>query len=140
MCFYYDDDYGEVKFQRIEIVTARKQHHCDSCQNPIRPREQYQKFSGLYDGHFFTTRICNLCVQDRHAIHRWELRHGCRWHESWAPVEEIASLIRRGNEDGYYKELPDESDEHAGRPVLFWPYDESPAATHIDLKTLVKAS
>ena len=51
--------------------TARVAHKCCECGEPIHPGEQYEHFTGLYDGHWSTFKTCVPCQRIRDA-------HCCR--------------------------------------------------------------
>ena len=57
-----DSDDGEAcEFYAERIVTARKDHRCAECQEPIRVGDQHHVTSGKYDGEFFSDRFCEAC-------------------------------------------------------------------------------
>lgn len=43
--------------------TARKEHVCVECREPIKKGELHQYVSSLFDGHWSTHRTCLLCVE-----------------------------------------------------------------------------
>lgn len=49
-------------FSEREIRSARKQHKCDECQNPINVGESYRSVFGVWDGMADSHRLCSYCV------------------------------------------------------------------------------
>lgn len=75
MCFVYDYESG--LFNKNESRICRKAARCKTCGKGITPGQQYEYSSCLYDGRFGQTKTCNLCVQDRYRIIKYELLEGC---------------------------------------------------------------
>lgn len=48
-------------FNEWKIVIARKPHKCEFCEKQIQSGEKYSYESGLYDGDFFTRKLCPEC-------------------------------------------------------------------------------
>jgi len=75
MCFVYD--YEPALFPETEHRKCRKKTRCDICCEPILAGQQYEYNSMLFDGKFSKFRACNLCVQNRIRIVKYELLEGC---------------------------------------------------------------
>lgn len=55
---------------RHRMVTARKQHQCSLCTDSIRPGEEYERATIIYDGRIGDFLTCQPCLDDnvtRHA-------------------------------------------------------------------------
>lgn len=50
---------------RRKMVTARKQHRCSLCTHRIRPGEEYERATLIYDGRIGDFLTCNACIDDR---------------------------------------------------------------------------
>lgn len=89
MCFYDDGESPEFSSGE-QIRKARKNRRCDGCFVPdvIQRGDLYSHHAGKYEGDFYTVVQCGQCHRDRHRIHEAELSRGCRWEESWCPVDE----------------------------------------------------
>ena len=87
MCFY-NGEYPE--FQSTAIRKCRKPSRCECCSKIIEVGQQYECSSGLFDGSFYTVKTCNLCVQDRLRIVKYELVEGSRWQDAWPNTDEQA--------------------------------------------------
>lgn len=48
-------------FQSSSIRTARKQHTCGECREPIQPGEKYKLWSGKGDGGMYSHKMCSVC-------------------------------------------------------------------------------
>lgn len=44
------------------IHKSRKDHRCDICGETIQKGVSYKNIRGLFDGHFFETKVCNHCI------------------------------------------------------------------------------
>ena len=75
MCFGYD--YDQATISNVEFRKCRKPARCVVCRKPIKPGEQYEYYSYLIAGDFCQTKTCNLCVQNRFRIVKYELLEGC---------------------------------------------------------------
>ncbi len=53
--------------------TARKEHVCCECGEPIRKGERHQYSSGVWDGAWGSFRTCRTCVaiRERYCPHGW---------------------------------------------------------------------
>lgn len=59
-------DYSE----RVTVLSdtkpvARKAHTCGECYRDIKPGEQYERMTGIYDGQLDTYKTCLQCVSVR---------------------------------------------------------------------------
>lgn len=56
---------------RDEIRTARKQHKCCECGNPILPGDKYEYATGRWDGEWSHYKTCVSCkwIRDRYCSH-----------------------------------------------------------------------
>lgn len=50
---------------REKIRTARKEHKCSECRQPILPGEKYEHVTGLWEGHWGTFKTCSACMELR---------------------------------------------------------------------------
>jgi hypothetical protein len=64
---------------RVELRTARKQHHCCECPAPIVKGEVYQYSSGVWDGRGASFKTCMPCAEvredfltDLHKHYSWQ--------------------------------------------------------------------
>lgn len=48
-------------FNEQRIVTARKVHKCEFCKKQIQPGERYSYESGVFEGDFYTRKLCPEC-------------------------------------------------------------------------------
>lgn len=79
-----DVDYSPDFFVS-NIVTARTTHKCCECQDEIRPREQYEKVTGKWEGELDTFHTCQPCkrIRDDYCCGGyefgglWEALHEC---------------------------------------------------------------
>ena len=90
MCFDYDE---YATLYRESVVVTRKPHRCACCARAIPVSEQCRSASWIFEGRFGWHYVCNLCVQDQYTIVRHEIEEGCRWHESWPSIEDIADYM-----------------------------------------------
>jgi hypothetical protein len=65
-------DYGPDIY-RSKTVNARKQHTCCECGEKIRPGEEYEYASGLWEGSWEHYKTCGPCVLIRSDVccHSW---------------------------------------------------------------------
>ena len=75
MCFVYDCDQATIS--NAEFRKCRKAAACAVCRQTIKPGQQYEYHSYLIEGDFCQTKSCNLCVQNRIRIVKYELLEGC---------------------------------------------------------------
>ncbi len=52
-----------VDFSRTVSHHAAKPHKCDFCEGDIQPREEYLRYTGLYDGYFFDEKYHHACAK-----------------------------------------------------------------------------
>jgi DnaJ-class molecular chaperone len=46
-----------------KIVKARKPHTCEECNGVIKPGDQYERTSMLYEGEWSRTNVCLICAE-----------------------------------------------------------------------------
>ena len=92
MCFYNDDGYSDIWNETVQ--KARKEHHCSDCNDPILPGETYQRIGSLFDGRWSTLKVCRRCEYDRMRIFVIEQSAGCRWQESFCPIDQLWEELR----------------------------------------------
>lgn len=66
-------------FYRTQSHTARKQHRCDACGEPIEPGDEYKVESGIFDGLWYRWKWCGRCrphVDSRNAEDHWYTPEG----------------------------------------------------------------
>ncbi len=77
-------DFGESpEFSSSDWRRARKEHQCEECYQPIRPREQYKRIAGKYDGTMYSYALCGQCDAWGKAYRQAQRQHckGDTW--SW---------------------------------------------------------
>jgi hypothetical protein len=67
------DDGDAPSVYHMSQRTARKQHTCTECNEPIRAGSKYEHTSGCWDGSWSTYKTCLLCVEirDHFACNGW---------------------------------------------------------------------
>lgn len=56
------DGYGEAcEFTTTTYPIAKKEHKCDECKRTIKRKEKYQHIKGMFEGDFFTHKVCSDC-------------------------------------------------------------------------------
>ena len=80
MCFVYDDE--QATLSTVKFRKCCKAAGCAVCRKIIKPGEQYEYRSDLYEGKFYQSKTCNLCVQNRFRIVKYELLEGCEIDEA----------------------------------------------------------
>ena len=55
-CNYYNAD-----LEKLTEPVARNQYRCDECNKTIKIGEQYARFERLYDGMWWTDKVCEKC-------------------------------------------------------------------------------
>lgn len=76
------------------IEKARKDHKCDLCGETITKGISYKNISGLFDGHFFETKVCCQCIPVQlkfFEIHRSELYDG---YDTDDVAEDVRETVR----------------------------------------------
>jgi hypothetical protein len=64
-CFC-DFDYDAVaELHRETVRTARKEHTCIECEEPIKPGEKYHYVTQKCDGEFHEMKVCTPCERIR---------------------------------------------------------------------------
>jgi hypothetical protein len=85
-------DYDPAEFYFARIRTARKQHKCEECAEPILPGDKYEAVIGKWDGFISTFKTCERCVD----IRTWTKNnvpclcwaHGNTIEDCWEAVQE----------------------------------------------------
>ena len=69
-------DIGDEMYTELacDIRTARKEHICGECGDPIRPGEQYEDFRGVIGGFVGRHKTCAICCAIRRDF------FPCGWH------------------------------------------------------------
>jgi len=77
------DEYPRV--HAMEVRKARKQHWCGECGEAIEIGEEYEHYSGLWDGHWQSHKMCMTCVRIRNSL------FSCGWicGEMWNDIHEV---------------------------------------------------
>ena len=86
MCFVYDDEQATISTVRFR--RCRKPAGCVVCRQIIKPGEQYEYRSDLHEGKFYQSKTCNLCVQNRIRIVKYELLEGCGIDEAYPDIDD----------------------------------------------------
>ena len=63
LCSSYDGEFAEV--YHFENRRARKEHTCCECHEPIKKGDNYEYYTGLYDGIWSSYKTCNTCASIR---------------------------------------------------------------------------
>lgn len=63
----YDVD-GYAEFYEVRTPKARKEHRCEDCNRTIAKGDVYHRVSGKFDGEFFDTITCAICIEIREAF------------------------------------------------------------------------
>ncbi len=63
-----DSGYDEAEFYKVDVVTARKEHTCCECGDPILPGEKYEKARGVWGGGFEEYKTCFVCRRIRDDV------------------------------------------------------------------------
>ena len=61
-CVHFEYDEDSCEFEKIEDRKAKKQHQCCECGRIIEIGEQYENFSGKWDGDFGYYKTCSDCL------------------------------------------------------------------------------
>ena len=61
-------DYDLPSVYRDENLIARKERKCCECQRIIKPKDQYNRFTGCWDGKWATYNTCADCYELRHEM------------------------------------------------------------------------
>lgn len=91
MCYEYD---GSPECYSEGEHKAAKDHRCNECRRTIQKGTRYFRAQGLFDGAFFTHKMCLRCFGLHEAVGVVERSHGCGWHESRPPFGELWESIR----------------------------------------------
>ena len=67
-CIGGGDYDGPNEFEHIEHPKARKPHKCSECHRVIAVSEQYERFTGKFDGSLFCIKVCSECAEIREAF------------------------------------------------------------------------
>ena len=87
-----------MSLSRSYTPTARKPHRCDGCGTTIQPGTQYDRWTGLYDVHFATTKHCLPCNKLRSAMYRsgwWSEDAGGADCYPWLPEVDYWDDVRK---------------------------------------------
>lgn len=58
-------DWDSAYCLQQRTVTARKEHACEECCEPIRPGIRYELYTSVCDGSLYTAKTCLSCVEIR---------------------------------------------------------------------------
>ena len=66
-------DFEQAEFCYARWRTARKQHSCCECFDPILPGQIYEETSGRWDGTLSRHKTCHTCViiREHYCPHGW---------------------------------------------------------------------
>jgi len=92
-CVYVEP--GEAVVLATYDRTARKQHRCAECREPILPGHKYVEERILFERKLSTCRTCLACFRIRQSL----FRHGWEWGGMW---EDIHGQFCGRDEDGDY--------------------------------------
>ena len=90
-------DFGESpEFHDSTYRTARKEHQCEECYQPIRRGERYERHAGKYDGEMYSYALCIACDEWGAAYRQAQRQHcsGQTWTwELGRMWEDIAEFV-----------------------------------------------
>jgi hypothetical protein len=82
VCLYNAGDACDAcEVARSTIRTARKEHRCFECREPILPGQRYEFTSGIFDGDPFSQKICLPCVEIGQALYCDGRMFGMLWED-----------------------------------------------------------
>lgn len=64
-------------FNTQKIKKTRKEHTCDCCKSIIQKGEEMIRYAGVYEGDFFTSKLCPQCDKiieiycDKYETNEW---------------------------------------------------------------------
>ena len=96
MCFINDCE--GVSLTKNENRTCRKAGRCNICFKEITPGQQYEYSSWLFEHKFEQTKTCNLCVQDRYRIIKYELLEGCGINEAYPDPDDQIDWLHNSHD------------------------------------------
>jgi hypothetical protein len=68
VCIGGDDYDCELEFYDIKWPKAKKEHRCCECRRIITVGEEYEKWTGKWDGSLSSTKTCLLCTEIREGF------------------------------------------------------------------------
>lgn len=68
VCIGGNDYDGMAEMRECITPRARKAHKCCECLRIIQPGERYERWSGRFDGDFFSQKTCHQCAEIRNAF------------------------------------------------------------------------
>lgn len=66
-CSWSDDSVGPAPYTE-KLVTARKDHQCCACRQPILKGQRYEYINGCWDGEWDRFKTCLACSELRNAF------------------------------------------------------------------------
>lgn len=85
-CVHIEIDEEGCEFEKIEDRTAKKQHKCCECKRIIEIGEQYENYSGKWNGNFDYFKTCSDCLSVRKSFF-------CNGHEFTSMYSNLAYHI-----------------------------------------------
>ena len=99
-------------FFNQKYVTAKKIHKCEFCGKEIQPGERYSYENGVFEGDFFTRKLCpecnsmlnRFCEENEYGEFSWDwiedwihdlYCYGCDKKENCELVPKQCELVRR---------------------------------------------
>lgn len=73
------NEYPEV--YNSTIKTARKEHKCYECGDPIKKGQKYEYVNGKWDGEWTVFKTCITCVNIREDLFACGYNHGSLWED-----------------------------------------------------------
>jgi hypothetical protein len=86
-------DYESCDFTNVEYPKSRKPHKCYECNREIAKGSEYEKYSGVFDGSFFTHKSCMDCVHIRKGL---SCNNGVAFGQLWDEIYQIFPEITTG--------------------------------------------
>lgn len=68
VCIGGDFDGEYAAFSNTEFPKSRKAYKCEECGREIAKGQKYEKYSGVFDGSFFSHKTCMDCHNIRSAM------------------------------------------------------------------------
>lgn len=92
----YDGD--EATCFSEAFVTARKEHTCFECLDPIRRGQRHERVSGIWEGEWHTYRFCEPCSESSREFFDGGRTFGVLWdgmEENWDQGAHLQSCLNR---------------------------------------------
>lgn len=91
------DDCEPISEHRMNVVTARREHQCMECREPIRVGDTYRRDSYRFEGQLQVDRTCEPCREVRGEFD-FQIFGGCLWEyfgEEWSNGANVQGCMNR---------------------------------------------